>query len=672
MTVAGMTGPPVPRDALLQRALAHHRAGDHDAAEAAYTAMLAADANDVDALHLLGVIATARGAPARGLALIEQALTLRDSPRFHCNRGIALGQLDRHQEALAAYQRALRDRPDYPEALNNLGTALERLGRPAEAAAAFRRALALRPDEPDWWGNLGNALRDLRQTEAAEAAYRRAVDLFLDGAQAQGRLGQALRADGRLAEAEAAFRAQLALTPDDPDARLNLAAALGDQDRPAEAAALLPAAVAAAPRRPELHHSHATALRQLGRFEEAEAACRQALSLRPDYADALGNLGEILRQRNHLKAAEASSRRALALTPTDVKAYNNLALVLVDQQRLEEALAVLDLAAGLQPADPDTRQHRAMVLLLLGRLTEGWADYEARFETRQGRGDRRDFPQPMWQGEALAGKTILLHAEQGIGDTLQFCRYVALVAERGARVVLEVPATLLRLLHPLPGLAALVGHGAALPDFDVHCPLLSLPGIFGTTLESIPAALPYLPVPAAAAPPRGVPRTRDGRRQIGIVWAGNPGHINDRRRSVPFAALAPLWQVPGIAWHSLQAGPRAADLADAPPEPIEDLGAGLTDWADTALAVCQLDLIICADTAVAHLAGALGRTVFLLLPRSPDWHWLTIGDTTPWYPGMRLFRQDHQCRWATVIDDVVAMLDVRAGVPIAPPSASGK
>ena len=342
------------------------------------------------------------------------------------------------------------------------------------------------------------------------------------------------------------------------------------------------------------------------------------------------------------------------------------------------------MAAALDPGDADTRHLRALLLLLQGRFAEGWAAYEARFDTRQGRADRRGFTQPVWNGEALAGRTILLHAEQGLGDTLQFCRYAPAVARCGGRVVLEVQQPLRRLLARMAGVDQVLAQRDALPDFELHCALLSLPRIFGTGLETIPADLPYL-----AAPPEALARWRarlpkverrqpsDGgsgergghgagdrtaeRLRIGLVWAGNAGHVNDRRRSLPFDALAPLWAVLGVSWHSLQVGSLTADLAAAPPGLIEDLGQALDDFAETAAAVCHLDLVVTAYTAVAHLAGALGKPAFVLLPFAPDWRWMRARSASPWYPGLRLFRQDARRSWAPVIE-AVAQAVVEFGI----------
>ena len=319
-------------------------------------------------------------------------------------------------------------------------------------------------------------------------------------------------------------------------------------------------------------------------------------------------------------------------------------------------MAVLDLAVALEPTDIDTRYHRALLQLLMGNLAEGFAGYEARFETKLWRGDKRHFRQPEWRGEELAGRTILLYAEQGLGDTLQFCRYAALVAARGGRVVLEAPPPLRHLLDGLAGVERLIAHGEEPGDFDVQCPLLALPHLLGTDLESIPAAIPYLATPDDV---RRAWRDRLGRRvrtRVGLVWAGNPRFINDRRRSLPFAALAPLWSLPSIDWFSLQVGPRAEDLASAPSGLITDLAPELHDFAETAAAVEQMDLVISVDTAVAHLAGALSKPVLLLLPFAPDWRWMRRGETSPWYPGHRLLRQDMRREWANVIDAAVTAL----------------
>jgi len=588
----------------LNRAMELHRAGQLEAAETLYQELYNADPTDADALHLLGVVADARGAPERAVGLIGRALEIRESPRFHCNLGMALGHLKRHDAAVVSYRRALQLRPNYPEALNNLGVSLEALGDSAAAVAQYRQALALQPDQAAWWGNLGNVLMARKDSAGAEAAYRRAVELGPDLAAILGQLGHAQGKGGAAA--------------------------------------------------PEAHHNLANALRQLGRLVEAEAAARQALALRPDHPDALGLLGTVLREQGRLAEAEASLRQAVALRPDHAAGYNNLAIWLAEAGRPHEALALYDLASAVDPIDALTLFHRGLLLLLLGRLEQGWADYEARFDTSHGKPDQRGFPQPRWRGEALPGRTILLHAEQGLGDTLQFCRYVPMVAAAGLRVVLEVQRPLHRLLVGFPGVTTLVCQGDPLPAFDVWCPLLSLPQLFATSLSTIPAVIRFASVATEKAP-IGVTQKAASPR-VGVVWAGNPRHPNDRRRSIPFGELAPLWAVPGIGWVSLQVGPRAADLAAAPPGLIEDLAPALADFADTEAALAQLDLVVTVDSAVAHLAGTLGLPCLVLLPTPPDWRWLLRGDTSVWYPSIRLIRQGEDHAWPPVIARVAEML----------------
>ena len=538
----------------LQHALAHHRAGRLDAAAALYQAVLADDPLEADALQLMGVVLHAKGDLLGAERLVRQALRLRDTPRINANLALVLGAQGRHEEAVEACVRALAAQPNYPEALNTMGAALEQLGRWQEAEAAFRRAIAARPAFAEAWSNLGLVLRLLRRPYEAEAATRHAIELNPASARAHGQMGQLLREAGRPADAEAAYRQQVALHPADGQAQSELAAAIASQGRVAEAAALLPAAITLAPGHPDAHCNLATALHQLGRLAEAEASAAQALALRPAHPEALATMGLVLRDTGRLAEAEAVLRRAVALRPEDSTGYNNLAIVLHDSGRLHEATAVLDLALGLRPDDPELLHHRALLLLLTGRFTEGWNAYEVRFATKQGRLDRRGFTAPLWDGTPPDGRTILLHAEQGFGDTIQFARLVPAVAAAGGRVLLEVQPALARLLSGLPGVAAVLRRGEPLPPFDAHCPLLSLSHALGLA-GSIPPPVPLAPPPEALAAWQA--RLPPGeRRRVGIVWAGNPRHVNDRRRTIPFAALAPLWTCPAWRGPACKPAPR--------------------------------------------------------------------------------------------------------------------
>jgi len=504
----------------------------------------------------------------------------------HTNLGIALSDLGRPAEAEASFREALRVRPNYPEGHNNLGKVLDDTDRPAEAEASFREALRLRPNYLDAHNNLGKVLNDLGRPAEAETSLRKALRLRPNYLDAHNNLGIAQRDLGRLAEAEASLREALRLQPNFAEAHNNLGKVLDDLGRPAE----------------------------------AEASFREALRLRPNYPEAHNNLGVALRDLGRPAEAEMSYREALRLRPNYPEAHNNLGLT----------------------------------LLLAGRFEEGWKECEWWRKVKPYSSSARDFSVPLWNREAIGDRTILLHAEQGFGDTLQFCRYVPLMV-CGGGVFLEVQAPLVRLLSRLPGVRQIVAMGDRLPHFDLHCPLMSLPLVFGTTLETIPVATPYLSAdPALAANWQGRLVGLDGLR-IGLVWAGGQknfpaGAAVDRRRSIALKALAPLGEVSGVSFVSLQKAGPAAQAADPPQGmTLHDFTTDLHDFEDTAALVVNLDLVISVDTAVAHLAGALGKPVWLLNRFDTDWRWLLNRDDSPWYPTLRQFRQPSPGDWNSVI-----------------------
>jgi tetratricopeptide (TPR) repeat protein len=418
----------------------------------------------------------------------------------------------------------------------------------------------------------------------------------------------------------------------------------------------------------EAHNTLANVLEELGRLDEAEAAYGRAIALRGDYAEAHYNLGLLLQGRRRLDEAEAAYARALALRPTLVQAHNNRGAALRDLRRPDEAMAAFETAVRLRPDYADAQFNQAMCRLMRGDFAGGWAQYEWRWRTRQADVARRDLGRPLWLGrEDLAGSTILLHAEQGLGDTLQFCRFARDVAERGARVVLEAQPGLERLLARLAGVERVVVRGQPLPPFDRHTPLMSLPLALGARAEDLAAAVAYLSVEPAAAARwaerlAGAPGLR-----VGLVWAGAPrpdqpiAAAVDARRSLPLTAFAPLAAVAGISLFSLQKGAAGAQLAQlqaagwAGPA-IADFTDELDDFADTAALVAGLDLVIACDTAVAHLAGAMGKPVWILSRFDGCWRWLAGRDDSPWYPSARLFRQDAPGDWPGVIARVAGAL----------------
>lgn len=416
-------------------------------------------------------------------------------------------------------------------------------------------------------------------------------------------------------------------------------------------------ALRAEPRHPgALEMMGALRLRQK-RDEEAYALISRALEIRPDYPDARYNCGLALHGLGRYAEALESYDRALALRPDHVSALTSRANTLLSLARYPDAIASCERALAIKGDHPNAHLNESLARLVMGDLRRGWPKYEWRLGGRP-----RPYQQPLWLGDTpLAGKVILLHAEQGLGDTLQFLRYVPGVAADGARVVLRVQPELKALVTGLPGASVVIGSNEPAPAFDLHCPLPSLPLAFRTELATIPRDASYLSAPAdrIEAWTRRIPQG-DGLR-VGLAWSGNPGHAGDRHRSIPFSGLAPLLDVPGAAFVSLQKDVRRGDETQVAAETRMQRVAGhFADLADTAAALARLDLVITVDTSVAHLAGALGKPVWILLPYAPDWRWLLDREDSPWYPTARLWRQQRPGDWEGVIARVRRELEALA------------
>ncbi|HZR62196.1 MAG TPA: tetratricopeptide repeat protein [Xanthobacteraceae bacterium] len=420
-----------------------------------------------------------------------------------------------------------------------------------------------------------------------------------------------------------------------------------------EALAAYDSGLRLAPDDPELRNGRGVALLELRRPAEARDDFERALAADPDCLDALGNLGNALLKLNRPEEALAAYDRALKIVPNNAQLLTNRAVALRRLDRPQEALMSAARALAEKPDFAQARFVAGVARLTLGDFAAGWRGYEARWSVGTLALQRRDFAAPQWRGtEPFAGKTILLHAEQGFGDAIQFMRYAPLVAARGAHVVLEVRRELMRLAASLLGVATMVAHGDALPPFDYHCPLFSLPLAFATHEATIPAGIPYLrPVEDDVAAWRA--RLPLRRPLVGLCWSGERTYDNDINRSLTLATLAPLIDVPGAQFVSLQRDVRDADTALlARRTDIVGIGQQFTDFADTAAAIAALDLVISVDTAVAHLAGAIGKPLFLLLPFAADFRWLRERCDSPWYPSARLFRQPRFGDWASVVEAV--------------------
>lgn len=640
-------------------AVQHHQAGQLREAEALYRQILAQRPGHADALHLLGVLAAQTGRNDLAVDLIRQAVGFKSNfPEAFNNLGHILRAMGRLDEAIGACQQAIALNRHYPEACNNLGAALKSQGQLDDAIRAYRQALALNPSFSQAHNNLGNALKDRGELDAAIAAFRKSISLDPTQAVTYVNLGIALSEKGQWDDGIAACRQALALRPQYPEAFCLLGALFRNTGRLDEAIAAFHHALALQPNLPETHNNLGNTLRDAGRLDEAGAAYRQALTLRPNFPEAYNNLGILLKDRAQLAEAIAACRQALALQPAYAEAHNNLGVTLQEAGRFDEAIDAYRQAIGLKPNYADAHYSLALLLLQQGDFAAGWKEYEWRRRDENVPIPRLTLAQPQWDGSAIAHRTILLHHEQGFGDTLQFVRYVPLVVERGAKVFIGCAPELRRLLEGTPGVTRWLDWNEPLPPFDVHCPLMSLPLTFGTTLQSIPRSVPYVYPDAAMVEGWRKDLARDTNRfKVGLVWAGNPAHHNDLNRSLPLASLAPLAQVSGVSFYSLQKGAAGQQAKDPPPSlRIIDHTSALNDFADTAALISNLDLVIAVDTAVAHLAGALGKPVWTMLPFMPDWRWMLDREDSPWYPTMRLFRQLSIGDWASVIRQVTTAL----------------
>jgi tetratricopeptide (TPR) repeat protein len=539
--------------------------------------------------------------------------------------------------------------PAEAEANLQHAVALHRGGMLGEAAALYVRILAAAPHHVDALHLLGVVRHQQGRNDEALPLIGAALEFAPCNVAILSNYGLALSALGRHDEAVAAFDRALALDPNHAAALNNRAADLNELERYDEALASSGRALAIAPDFADAHCNRGIVLLKLERAPEALASFDKAISIDPAHARAHSNRGAALQVLERFEDAIASCDRAIALRRDYAGAFHNRALALIELGRHDEALAAFHQVLAADPGHSAARWHEALLRLLRGKYAAGWDGYEWRFKHKEIGLRPRNFSVPQWRGGPAAGRTILLHAEQGFGDTVQFARFAPMVAAQGAHVILEVQPALVSLMASLPGTAAIIARGDPLPAFDVHCPMPSLPLAFATRLETIPVQTPYL-----AAPPDRIAQWRArlpaGTLRVGLVWSGNPRHKNDRSRSLPFDLLALLTTVAGIDFVSLQKEPRPADAeALARSDNVLDLGPALQDFGDTAAVISVLDLVISVDTSIAHVAGALGKPVWIMLPSRVDWRWLLDREDSPWYPTARLFRQRRAGDWPDVI-----------------------
>lgn len=612
-------------DGMFATAIRHYQAGRLNEADALYQQVLAIDSRHADSLHMRGLIAQQMGRHNIAIELIERAITTDTrNALYRFNLGNIFRDVGRLDDAVACYRKSILLTRDV-NAYNNLGTVLAIQGNLREAANAFRRVIDLVPTSFEAHYNLGNALHDLKQYDDAIALFKAVICLKPDFADAYNNLGNALRDSARFEEAVSAFYRGSELQPNSADIHNNLGAAFSD----------------------------------LGRFDDAIVAFRNAVDLQPDFAAAYYNLGNSLKDNGQLDEAVAVFHQCIALRPDFEDAYTNLGAAFYELGRSDDGIVAYERAIHIKPNCPNANFSLANMLLLKGAFLEGWMKYEWRFN-----GDKpvimpREFSKPVWTGDNLAGKTILLYGEQGLGDQIQFSRYASLLASGGARVILETTPELTRLLRTVPGVAQVIAMGDDLPNYDYHLSMMSAPYRCATTLDTIPLNIPYVSADATQAKSWLDRLTCFKGIKVGLVWAGAPrlhhrtSHAIDRRRSMTLAQMTPLLDLPGVTFISLQKGAASAqlDTFTAAVRPHDWMGQ-MNDYADTAALVANLDLVITVDTSVAHLAGALGKPVWILSRFDGCWRWLLDRDDSPWYPTARLFRQPAPGDWETVIEKI--------------------
>lgn len=694
----------VHHEALMNQALSLHQHSKLDEAFSLYEKILASEPHHSDALHLLGMIYNARAQRDKAITLLHQALQIKQhhvyynslgsvlkaqgkmddaieaytkalslNPRdavIHHNLGNVLHEKGNIPEAIEAYTKALSFNPNYFDAYYHLGIALYENHQISDAIEAFYKAVPLSPHHADLYYNLGIALQSSDKMDEAIEAYTKALSLNPHHVDAYNNLGVSLHHKGHMDQAIKVFIKTLSLNPHYADAYYNLGNVLQSQKKFTHAIEAFTKALSLNPEYVDAYNNLGVTLKAQGKADQAIEAYTKALSLNPNHAGVYNNLATALKSQDKIDAAIEAYTKALSLAPQYVDAYNNLGNALYDKGAIDEALRAYAKALSLAPQHADAHWNKALALLLLGKLKEGFEGYEYRWGVEGSlKRFKRTFAEPLWLGkEALGGKTILIHSEQGLGDTVQFCRYIELLAHQGAHVIFEVQKPLVRLLQNLQGVSTLIEKGLPLPAFDYHAPLLSLPHAFGTTLETIPHHIPYIEADQAQIHHWKKRLGEKRALRVGVVWNGgfraNQPELwtANNRRNIPLELIVTLNRA-DIDFYSLQKGePAQSELKERHHElwksdNLFNFMDDVDDFADTAGLISQLDLIISVDTSTAHLAAAMGKPVWLLNRLDTCWRWMLHTEDSPWYPTLRLFRQTAFGDWDGVIQRVKEALD---------------
>jgi tetratricopeptide (TPR) repeat protein len=623
----------------LESAIESIQRGEFGKAEKILLQITARERKNFDANHLLGIVSTELNKFEQAEKFFKTSLSINANyPPLYKNYGFFLTKAKQFDKAIEQLNVALRLSPNFALAYSDRGNALEKLNKLDEAIADYNRAIALAPGVFGFYNNRGGAFLRKKEFFQALADFKRAIQLNPNFADSHCGHGNVLVDLKRYEEALAAHEKALSLEPDLEDAWLG----------------------------------RGNALVGLRRYDDALAAYEKALSLKPDLENAWVGRGHALVGLKRCDDALATYEKALSLKPDLENAWLGRGNAFAGLKRYDDAFAAFDKAVELDPAFAQAHYNEGLVRLSLGEMERGWAKNEYRWETHQFRDANRNFVQPLWLGDSdIRDKTILLHAEQGLGDSVLACRYVPKVAALGAHVILEVQSSLKSLLGGLQGVSMLIGRGDPIPQFDVQCPLMSLPLAFQTTIATIPNMVPYMAVRDNAVE-KWRSKLSTQKLKVGIAWAGNPDFGGDRDRSILLQNILPVTRIDGIEYFSLQKDLRKGDneILNTNPHLVR-IDEEINDFQDTAAIMMCLDLVISSDTSVVNLAGALGRPVWVLLPLVPDWRWLLDHNDTPWYPTARLFRQAKAGDWIRVVNDVCEALKQLVDHRSSPRSCAG-
>jgi len=659
---------------LASRALQFHQQGKLAEAEPLYRKILELDPLHSDSLHLLGVLAHQVGRDDVAIELIGKAIAVDNrQAAYHSNLGTALQAAGKMQEAAVSYRNALMLKPDMAEAHLNLGAVLQALGKSGAAEARFRQAIAIKPNLAEAYVNLGNILLEQGKLDEAAASQQKALAFRPGFAEAHFNLGNAHRAQGNHAQAVADYERALELNPNLAEAHSNLGNTLLAQNNLEDAVASYERALVLQPEFADAWYNLGNARQGQEKLQDAVACYQHALSLKPQLAEAHYNLGNTLHALQSLDDAVTSFEQAISLRPQYAEAHYNLGCTLQDLGKLDVALACIDKALEIQPDYPQARFAQGLAQLQLGDFSAGWSSYESRWQSEDHHTPLRPYPQPRWNGEKLADERLLLWGEQGIGDEIMFAGLIPDAIRTGNRITLDCEPRLQPLFsRSFPEIEVISSREAGQPataasrpevatDFAAHLPTASLPHLFRSSAESFSVTNSgYL-----KAAPEKRDRLRasygDDRKRVGLAWFTNNPRLG-RQRSIDLAQFHTLFALSGSHWISLQYGDfdhleEQASAAHAPVF-VDRTVDQLTDMDQFAAQVAAMDLVICIDNSTAHLAGALGIPVWLLLPFASNWRWLRSRSDSPWYPTMRIFRQPRIGDWASVLADVQKSLEL--------------